>query len=425
MSEVIGSPVPMAPVAPSERIGLIDVLRGMALFGILMANMRGFSAPAHVYFNIGALYHGTADKTVQEFVNLIFQGKFITLFSFLFGLGFAVQMSRARERGSSVWFYPRRLFILLLFGLIHSWFIWWGDILVGYALTGVVMFFLFRNASQKRVAWTGIALFAAALLLNIGFTLRDIYRPQAHSQQQDAKEEAEYQADIQKAIHIFRDGSYPAAVKERFHEWAAINEHLPFLIFGFVLPRFLAGLWVWKSGVVQNISNYLPRIRQVWKYSLMVGLCADAIFGIIHFAIKPHGPSWWSIPLAICGQISLPAIAAFYACSVALLLQSETWRRRLTPFGAVGRTALTNYLLQSLIFTWFFHLTKLFGTAGPAFDVIPAIVLFSIQVPVSVWWLKHYRFGPVEWLWRSLTYGGYQPMRLATAAREAAAGAEA
>src|SRR5882762_9213530 len=121
MSEILDAPVRMTPVAAGERIDTIDILRGLALFGILTANMRGFGAPELVYFNIGELFKGKADQFVQGFVDLFVQGKFITLFAFLFGLGFAVQMTRAEERGKSVSFYPRRLLVLMCFGLLHAW----------------------------------------------------------------------------------------------------------------------------------------------------------------------------------------------------------------------------------------------------------------------------------------------------------------
>jgi uncharacterized protein len=110
----------MAPVASGERIDVIDILRGMTLFGILAANMRGFNAPSQVYFNIGRMYSGTADTIAQAFIDFFVQGKCVTLFAFLFGLGFAVQMDRAEERGKSISFYPRRLAILLVIGLMHS-----------------------------------------------------------------------------------------------------------------------------------------------------------------------------------------------------------------------------------------------------------------------------------------------------------------
>src|SRR5258708_33145566 len=116
----------VSPVSPGERIDVGDVLRGLALFGILAANMRAFNAPGQIYGEIDFLFHNTADLLGQAFIDFFISGKCISLFSFLFGIGFAIQMTRAEERGSSVSFYPRRLFILLLIGLVHSWLIWWG-----------------------------------------------------------------------------------------------------------------------------------------------------------------------------------------------------------------------------------------------------------------------------------------------------------
>ena len=144
---------PLDRSAAAERILYIDILRGMALFGILAANMRGFDAPADVYGNIKVLFHGRADMIAQGFIDIFIQGKFVTLFSFLFGLGFAVQLTRAEARGAKFMsFYPRRLAALALFGLIHGLLIWWGDILFTYALAGTLLL-LFRKRAQKTLLW--------------------------------------------------------------------------------------------------------------------------------------------------------------------------------------------------------------------------------------------------------------------------------
>jgi uncharacterized protein len=130
----------VGPVTLSERILFIDVLRGLALFGILTANMRAFNAPVDAYMHIGVLFHGRADVIAEGVVDAVFQGKFISIFSFLFGLGFAMQMSRAEARGVGfLSFYPRRLAALALFGIIHGMLIWSGDILFTYALSGTVL----------------------------------------------------------------------------------------------------------------------------------------------------------------------------------------------------------------------------------------------------------------------------------------------
>src|SRR3974377_1818159 len=141
------------PITLSERILFIDVLRGMALFGILAANMRGFFAPLDAYMYTGMLYHSRADVLAQAFIDILIQGKFISIFSFLFGMGFAIQMSRAEAKGARfLGFYPRRLLALALFGLIHGILIWAGDILLTYALSGAILL-LFRNRRQKTLLW--------------------------------------------------------------------------------------------------------------------------------------------------------------------------------------------------------------------------------------------------------------------------------
>jgi uncharacterized protein len=399
----------MTPVSTRERIGVIDILRGLALFGILTANMRGFNAPLAVYDNISFLFGGLYDRMGQSFVDLVFQGKFITLFAFLFGLGFAVQMTRAQERGISVAFYRRRLLVLLGIGCIHAWLIWSGDILIPYALTGFVLLF-FRNKSQRDIARTALSFYAGLLVTLIGFYIAAQFGIKGPMSGDAPKPQ-----DVQHAIAAYRDGSYFDMVRQRWSEWRDIAGVLP-LILCFVLPRFLAGLWVWRSGLLQDVPLYLPRVRQVWKWSLAAGIALSAIVfsTSMWFDMSKGVTNLPGLIHEIANEIALPTIACFYACSVLLAVQSPEWRVRLEPFGAVGRTALSNYLLQSLVFTWLYRLTGLYGKVGPAMGLIPTVVFFSIQVPLSVWWLKRYQFGPAEWVWRSLTYGARQPMRKQT-----------
>src|SRR5271168_2613961 len=159
----------VGPVSLSERILFIDVLRGMALFGILAANMRAFFGPLDIYGDIGLLFHSRADVWAQGLVDMFFQGKFISIFSFLFGLGFAIQLSRAETRGVRfLSFYPRRLLALALFGLIHGILIWSGDILLTYSLSGAILL-LFRNRQQKTLLWWAGGLFALPLVLGTTF----------------------------------------------------------------------------------------------------------------------------------------------------------------------------------------------------------------------------------------------------------------
>lgn len=405
MSETVDGA--MTPVAAGERIDVIDILRGMTLFGILTANMRGFNAPSQVYFNIGRMFTGTADSIAQGFIEFFVQDKCITLFAFLFGLGFAVQMDRAAERGKSVSFYPRRLGILLVIGLIHGLGVWWGDILLPYALMGFVLL-QFRNRSQTTVAWWAVGLFCSEFLIAIGFGVWGIFHPSPPP----APRAVGLSPEMLHAISVYRDGSFLGIARYRVFDWFDINWPAWWWI-TFVLPRFLAGLWVWRTGLLKNLEPHLPLIRKVCVWALAIGLAGDAAMAYFKFVAPPQRGVFTVQGLLnqIAHGVSLPGLSCFYACVVVLMVQNADWKRRLAPFGAVGRMALTNYLLQSLILTYFYHWTKLYGKVGPAMGLIPTVVLFAVQIPVSVWWLRHHEFGPMEWLWRSLTYGRFQPNR--------------
>ncbi len=150
-------------------------------------------------------------------------------------------------------------------------------------------------------------------------------------------------------------------------------------------------------------------------WSLAAGIGCDLLVAVIK-QVHPTDPNtdeptWWFFGQQFFQSLSLPAVACFYACAVALLVQNPRYRRWLEPFGSVGRMALTNYLMQSRICTWRFRLTGLYGKIGPAWDLLPTFVIYGLQIPFSVWWLRLYQFGPAEWVWRAFTYGYKPPMR--------------
>lgn len=408
---------PMGPTTASERIGAIDILRGLALFGILAANMRGFFVPEQAYFVPGVWFKDGADRIAQYFIDYLVQGKFITLFACLFGVGFAVQISRAMDSGRSIRFYPRRLLILLVFGLIHGALIWWGDILLGYAVCGFVLL-LFRNRTQKTVAiWSlvlfllpalGMTVYAALVALGKAPMSAGGFGPPPASDEV-----------IRNAVNAYRGG-----VVEHFgqnmRDWARANAPVLPIVLIFVLPRFLAGLWVWRTGLFRNLEERVPALRRIWIWSGLLGAAGTAAMLFIQFGIglTPGKASLATLAKQILEHLTVPAISAFYGSSVLLLSLRADWKPRLAPFGAVGRMALTNYLTQSVLLTYLFWLSGLYGRVGPALGLIPTFLLYAAQVKFSVWWLERYQFGPVEWLWRALTYGQKPPMRRITQAPE-------
>ena len=251
------------PITSTERVLYIDILRGMALFGILAANMRGFNAPLEVYGNIKVLFHGRADLIAQAFIDIFIQGKFVSLFSFLFGLGFAVQMMRADARGARFMsFYPRRLMALALFGLIHGILIWAGDILLSYAITGA-MLLLFRNRQQKTVLILAGSILAAPMVIISGFYIAYILGVRRGGLGEEHKTDM---AKVQNIINVYAHGTVPQMLRENWIVWKDSLYTLAFSIV--VLCLFLAGLWVWRSGIVERLAEYRPLLKRVCSVCL-------------------------------------------------------------------------------------------------------------------------------------------------------------
>jgi uncharacterized protein len=396
----------VGPVNLSERIVFIDVLRGMALFGILAANMRAFFAPLDCYDNIGILFHGRADVLAQIFIDGFIQGKFITIFSFLFGMGFAIQMSRAEARGARfMGFYPRRLLALALFGLIHGMLIWAGDVLLTYALSGAILL-LFRNREQKTLLWWAGSLFGLPIVVATFFL--GLYYTRFRPAWMTPKPE-----DVQKiyaVVQIYAHGTVRQILTQNWVEW---KRELPTNLFAiYAAALFLLGMWVWRAGIVQRLEEYRPVLKRVCSWCLPVGLIISLYVAVMKAILPPGVVSVRGWSAAVLWLPGSHILAAGYASGLALLYLDKKKRRYLLPFAAVGRTALTNYLMQSVICTLFFYhyTTGLYGRIGPAIGLIPTVVLYSAQVAVSNWWLQRYRFGPMEWLWRGMTYGKFPSM---------------
>jgi uncharacterized protein len=392
----------MKPVAASERIEVLDALRGAALFGIIAANMRGFSGPLGAYFDHRLMWTDATSRVAQGFVDLFIQGKFITLFAFMFGIGFAIQMERADRSGiASRIFYVRRLSILLLFGVLHFVFIWWGDILAPYALLGFVLM-LFRKRSQKALLrWSAVLYAWPLLLFTLMFAAHSAGAPIPMPPPTTPEE-------LQRIIGVYAAGSYSAIVGQNIKE-------LPFMAFGliFFYPRvlgvFLFGLWVWREGIIRELPSKTALLRRCQTHGLWIGLLFNALALALKeiFHPSPLAPSAVGLIIGLSLTIGVPAGSLFYASTVALLWEKMRWRARLRPFVAVGRMALSNYLLQSLVCTTLFYSWGfgLYGRVNPLLGFVPTIAIYAAQVALSVWWLRHFTSGPMEWLWRRLTYG--------------------
>ena len=393
----------IGPVLRQERIEAIDILRGVAILGILIVNMQLFSLPE------GSAGGGPAQLLIYFFA----LEKFKALFSFLFGLGLAVQMMRADARGAQLLpLYARRLGVLFLIGIAHFLLVWDGDILHDYALLAVVLL-LFRRASPKTLLVGAGALLAIPILLYSLTTYSAItHRVSAPLMSWISYEtEPQDQATSDANGRIYSSGTYGQQIRLRASELP--GDLTPDTDDAYVLALFLLGLYAGRRRILHDVPAHLPLIRRVQRWGLAIGIAGNVVFAVAG-SFDPSPTSVAENVGRLCLVVAAPALMLFYAATIVLLTQREVWRRRLAPLAAVGRTALSNYLLQSLICTTIFYSygLALFGKVGPSLGLLLTVTIFSIQIPMSVWWLKRFQFGPVEWLWRSLTYWQRQPMRL-------------
>ncbi|HZS08203.1 MAG TPA: DUF418 domain-containing protein [Blastocatellia bacterium] len=393
------------PIQARERIKTLDILRGVAVLGILLVNMGGYSRPE--YFPVGQVWPGLADHAVTRLILFFAQGKFVTLFSLLFGVGMAVQMERVEARGGRfVPLYVRRLLVLLLVGLAHGLLLWDGDILHTYAVCGFVLLLL-RRRSPKTLLVTALACWALTFLLYAAVTGVSLYQ---HFDPRGASiyftmDPADDEKQVAQELRVYTGGTFGEMVGLRagtlLFDWVADP---------FVLALLLLGLYIGRRGILQDVAAHEPFLRRVRWRAFWIGLAGNLLFAI-GGSIDPSPVSVRQSVGALCALFAAPSFSFCYAATLALLAQTGAWRRRLAPLAAVGQTALTNYLLQSLVCTTIFYGygLKLYGSVRPVYALLLTLAIYAAQVWWSGWWLRRYRFGPVEWLWRSLTYGRRQP----------------
>lgn len=405
------APAPATPLAGDERIEIIDIIRGIALFGILAANMRGFAAPAIAYYDTLKYTNTWYDTLVQALLEIFIQGKFITIFAILFGIGFSVQIRRAELRGGGFgWLHFRRMAVLALIGLTHGLLIWWGDILFAYAVGGLLLV-MFRHLSNRVLAGWMVVLYLIPLALStLGILLIALITRMGESIPEVGGNPAELLATTRAYT-----SDWSAIQSARVGEYLGKNLAFAPVMLPNVLGMFLAGLLVWRTRAFAPTPEKIPLYRRCMKIFLAVGLAMSA--AAVLFRLSTGAGNMDLRPMALVPTtlqfLGTPLVSLGYATGIILLFQRPAVRERMHRFAAVGRTALTNYLLQSILGTLIFYGYGLgwYGRAGAAILLIPTVLIYTLQAWLSPWWLARFRFGPAEWLWRTLAYGRLQPLR--------------
>jgi uncharacterized protein len=404
----------LQPVSVEERIDLIDVVRGFALYGVLLANLVWITTDVVLTDARQAqLPTAALDRLVKPLIVFFVDHKFYTLFSFLFGLGFAIQLTRAEQRGRDVVStYARRILILGVIGVLHIALLWYGDILFLYAIGGFGLLVVRR--------WNLPLLLALALTLALfARPVVGLY-PLLTGQAPATRVDSARQDDVEKErlLAVFDAASYGALIAEnRSHYYGDIVARgIGLFLFPQIFARFLLGLYVGRKRWVYRTADLVPLLRRLLPWAILLGVVGNGVMVVIDLGLD----SYWAHAIAVVEEAGILALAFSYLAGLVLLFHhSPRWRERLGYLAPVGQMALTNYLTHSVLYLLLLSGVGLglYGEVGPALCVVLSAVIFAAQMAFSRWWLARYRFGPAEWLWRTLTYGERQPIRATVTAR--------
>ena len=394
-----------SPVASSERHAILDVLRGIALLGICLANYPEFSLYTFQAKEVvEAMPTAAADHIWKYFHYIFIDGKFYSLFSLLFGIGFSIILSNvAKKNQSGLSFFYRRMLILAIIGLIHLIFLWAGDILLLYALIGFLLP-LFRNVSNRKLLITSAVLIFLPIALD-AFKLLTDYR-------------FSLIGPVEKAIHYFHEQN--GINDENFGVWLlegkSYSDVIKFNVPGAfircqefiegnravkVLGLFLLGLYIGRNRFYACLDDHISVLKKIRFYGFLWGLPVSCLFA--WNAVNGH-------PLGLIASTTIYALSVLpmsfaYISSICLWYTKHRDAKILKLLSAPGRTALTNYVGQSAIgMIIFYGIGFKLALTGLVYVEMMAAGVFILQVLCSSVWLRYFRFGPLEWIWRMLTY---------------------
>jgi uncharacterized protein len=393
------------PTSPRDREPTLDVLRGFAMLGVLLANLYSLYSLRFVTMG-GVRGDGTLDTAASWFMTLAVQGKAQTLLTCLFGFGFAAQLLRAQARGEPVFaMYVRRLIALFVLGWLHVLLLAWVDVTWGYALVGFFLLAFLTVSNRTRV----IAAIVCMVVPSVLYAFPSV-RPAVHGLLFDRPPPA-YMMEF---VGAARGDDWLAMAKQNavmgtlWMLGGNVLWYVPWLLGRFLLG-YVVGAKRWFEG---------PRL-DVFRKLLVIGVAAAVpglilqVFQLLR-VIDPRGSGTAvKAALAVIHEVTVVAQVAVYVALVVLLMQRPLWRRVLGVLAPVGRMPLTTYLMQSAICPVLFYGWGLgWQTPRPAASVGLACAIFVGQVLFAHLWLRWFRFGPAEWLWRTVVYLRAQPMRV-------------
>lgn len=410
----------IAPVKGKDREVFMDMLRGFAIFGILIANLAvgGLSLYNASAKQTGPFLLPQLDQQLSFLYTIFIDGKFYSIFSLLFGWGIALQIQQGIAKDSDpIPTIRRRLFFMLLLGFVHI-LIWTGDIVLFYAMLGFLLL-PFRKFSDKTLLIMGFTL----LLLPIGLYAAKMQWPLLNTP-------TTVLYDIGSRIDtvwlgINSEAAYKEWVKNA-NWWDILQSNVTgvFYRFGYLffisrIPKvfgmFLIGFVLGRSNFYKNISQNKKWIYYTICIGLLIGLPANYLLA---YYIRNHEADYYNLKInglyqTIAYALGVAPFALAYVGTFMLCFQTAFGKKIMSVVSPVGRMAFSNYITHSLVCNFVFLGAGLGygGQVGPFFLTIFGIILFVLQIVISTIWLRYYNYGPVEWLWRSLTYGKMQVMK--------------
>jgi len=408
----------IAPVQLKDREIFMDVLRGFAILGIFIANLQFFS-----YYNSniahGSFVYPEIDKRISFLHAMFVEGKFYSIFSLLFGWGIALQMSRSKlDDKLTAKFLRRRLWFMMLLGGIHLIFIWMGDIVAFYSMIGFILLTM-RKMSNKKLLTIGIILILSPIVL---YYLKMTF-PKLNAPAGIFAEASQY---LHKHWIVPKYGEGESKIIRESHSYfidMSVNmANSPFrfayLIFVSRIPKVLGmmliGFVIGRTGFFKKVEQYKKQLIVFLLIGLIIALPANYMLAYYmenpgnYYDLKIEG--WYE---TIAYALGVATLAMVYVITLALLFQQRFLHNILKVVAPVGKMAFSNYMSHSIIgiVTFYGIGFGMMEQVGPLAWTMFAVIIFIFQIIVSTIWLKYFEFGPIEWVWRSLTYGKKQPFR--------------
>ncbi len=385
------------PTPSSNRILHLDIFRGFAIFGIFMVNILVMNV-SFVYRGDWQAEHSSAINDVTIWIlETFFYSKFFNIFSFLFGIGVALQIRSLKAKQSDSYaFLSRRFLALLVFGLAHIFFLWSGDILHLYAAFGFVLMVLYQTP-PKVILLSAIAIFIFPYFAEIYQFILDCFEANPSA--------ALTRFSREKLIALKTTGSYASGIGVRISEYGFMLPYLVSFIMPIALPMTILGLYIVKKGFIDRVDAFVNTIRV--PFAIVFVLLMAYRFTLLYWVVPnfevEHG-SALSFILMTFYYLSDMMISFAYLIILAHLLRGNMGQKLLSPLQYVGRMAFTNYILQSVVGYLIMRTFGYYDSFSPTECVIIVLIVFTVQIPLSWLWLKHFKYGPLEWLWRCISY---------------------